>query len=66
MLPHFIPSIPGILGVEGVSMGSKHMKGSKNAIYQDKTKPANFRGNPLCQTTKPHLNNSLTVKNDEK
>ena len=30
-------------------------KVQKNAIYWDKTKPANFRGNPLCQATKRHL-----------
>ena len=28
----------------------------KNAIYWDKTKRANFRGNPLCQDTRRHLN----------
>ena len=33
-------------------------KVQKNAIYQDKTKAANVRGNPLCQATKQHLNNS--------
>ena len=30
----------------------------KNAVYWDKTQPAHFRGNPLCQATKQHLNNS--------
>ena len=30
------------------------------------TQSAHFRGNPLCQATKRHLNNSQTVKNDEK
>ena len=30
----------------------------KNAIYYDKTQHANFRGNPLYQVTKRHLNNS--------
>ena len=29
-----------------------------NAIYQDKTQHANFRGNPLYKATKPHLNNN--------
>ena len=40
-------------------------KGQKNAVYQDKTQHANFRGNPLYQATKRHLNNSYTVKNDD-
>ena len=39
-------------------------KVQKNVIYY-KTKPANFGGNPLCQATKRHLNNSETGKNDE-
>ena len=30
----------------------------KNAIYEDKTQHANFRGNSLYQATKRHLNNS--------
>ena len=37
-----------------------------NAIYQDETQHANFLGNPLYQATKRHLNNSTTVKIDEK
>ena len=41
-------------------------KVQKNAFYLDKTQPAHFWGNPLCQATKRHLNNSLTVKNDLK
>ena len=36
-------------------------------IYYDTyTQYAHFRGNPLRQATKRHLNNSYTVKNDEK
>ena len=30
------------------------------------TQSANFQGNPLCWATKQLLNNSETVKNDEK
>ena len=30
----------------------------KNAIYEDKTQHANFRGNSLYQATKRHLKNS--------
>ena len=43
-------------------------KVQKNAVYWDKTQPANFRSNPLYQLKlqKRHLNNSKTVKNDEK
>ena len=36
----------------------KHKKVQKNAIYWDKTQQANFRGNPICQAAKRHLNNS--------
>ena len=28
------------------------------AVYQDKTQHANFRGNPLYQDTKRHLNSN--------
>ena len=41
--------------------GPKHIKGSKERLFirtQTDTQSANFRGNPLCQTTKRHLNNS--------
>ena len=39
----------------------------RTLIYYDTdTQYANFRGNPLRQATKRHLNNSKTVKNDEK
>ena len=34
--------------------------------YDTDTQYANFRGNALRQATKRHLNNSETVKNDEK
>ena len=34
--------------------------------FNTDTQYANFRGNPFCQTTKRHLNNRETVKNDEK
>jgi len=35
--------------------GPKHIKGSKERyIHQDKTKPANVWGNPLCHATKLH------------
>ena len=37
---------------------SKHTKASKNTVYQNKTQPANFRGYPLYQATKRHLNSS--------
>ena len=33
-------------------------KVKKNAVYYDKTQHANFRGKPLFQATKQHLNNS--------
>ena len=33
-------------------------KVQQNAIYWDKTKLANFRGNPLYQATKRLLNNT--------
>ena len=36
----------------------------KIAIYDGKTQHANFRGKPLFQTTKQHINNSKTVKNE--
>ena len=36
----------------------------KIAIYDGKTQQANFRGKPLFQTTKQHINNSKTVKNE--
>ena len=39
-------------------------KVEKNAIYQDKSQHANFRGNPLYQAMKRHLNNSQTVNNE--
>ena len=35
-------------------------------FFKDKTQHANFFGYPLYQPTKRHLNNSWTVKNDEK
>ena len=43
-------------------------KGFKRTLiyYDPDTQSANFRGNPLRQATKGHLNNSSTVKNDEK
>ena len=31
----------------------------KNVIYLDKTKPANIRGDPLCQATKATLRQQL-------
>ena len=37
---------------------SNTTKVQKNAICEDKTQYANFRGNPLYQATKRHLNNS--------
>ena len=38
---------------------SKHTKGSKERpFYWDKTQPVKFLGNPLCQATKRHLNDS--------
>ena len=39
----------------------------RTLIYFDTdTQYANFWGNPLCQATKRHLNNSERVKNNEK
>ena len=35
-------------------------------IREKKAQYANFRGNPLYQAAKRHLNKNLTVKNDEK
>ena len=32
-------------------MGSKHVKFKKSAIYWDKTRHANFRGNPFYQAS---------------
>ena len=41
--------------------------GQKNAVYTKLCQQyANFQGNPLSQATKQHLNNSDTVKNDNK
>ena len=37
---------------------SNTQKVQKNVIYLDKTQLASFRGNPLCQATERHLNNS--------
>ena len=34
--------------------------------FNTDTQYANFRGNPLYQTTKRHLDKRYTVKNDEK
>ena len=34
---------------------SKHTKIQKNAVYEDKTQHAIYRGNPLYQATKRHL-----------
>ena len=42
-----------------LKQASKTEEVQKNADYQDKTQRANFRGNPLYQATKRHLNNSL-------
>ena len=36
----------------------KHIKGSKERYLLGQDKTSNFRGNPLCQATKRHLNNS--------
>ena len=41
-------------------------KVQRSAVYSDKTQHVNFQGNALYQATKRHLNNSWTVKNDEK
>ena len=35
---------------------SNTWKVQKNAIYWDKTQPAHFRSNPLCQAANQHLN----------
>ena len=44
-----------------------HERFKRTFIYYDiDTQSAHFRGNPLRQATKRHLNNSSTVKNDEK
>ena len=44
-----------------------HKRLKRMLIYYDaNTRSANFQGNPLCQATKWHLNNSLVVKNNEK
>ena len=46
---------------------SKHKKVQTNAyLFNTDTQYANFRGNPLYQATKRHLNNRWTLKNDEK
>ena len=42
-----------------LKQASKTEEVQKNADYQDKTQRANFRGNPLYQATKRHLNSSL-------
>ena len=42
-----------------------HKRFRKMLIYYDIDK-TNFRGNPICQATKQHLNNSQMVKNAEK
>ena len=45
----------------------KHKRFKRTLIYYDiDTHYANFEGNPLLQATKRHLNNSETVKNNEK
>ena len=56
------------LKVKKTSLWSKHIKGSKEHLFiRTTTQYANFRGNPLCQAPKFHLNDSETVKkNDEK
>ena len=42
-------------------------KGSNEGLFiLTRTQYAYFRGNPLDQATKRHLNNRQTVKNDEK
>ena len=43
-----------------------HERFKRTFIYYDiDTQSAHFRGDPLRQATKGHLNNSSTVKNDE-
>ena len=37
---------------------SSQKKIQKNAVYWDKTNPANCRSSPVCQATKRYLNNS--------
>ena len=39
------------VAVFSLSIGSKHVKGSKATIYWDTAKPAKSGGNPLCQAT---------------
>ena len=37
----------------------RHIKGSKERLFiRTKTQSANFGGNPVCQASKQHLNNS--------
>ena len=51
------------LKVKKTSLWSKHIKGSKEHLFiRTTTQYANFRGNPLCQAPKFHLNDSETVK----
>ena len=49
------------------SSGYKHIKDSKNAyLLWHRQHEANFQGNPILQATKRYLNNSETVKKNEK
>ena len=41
---------------------SKHIKGLKERYFLGQRQSGNFRGNPLCQATKRHLNNRYMVK----
>ena len=43
-----------------------HKRFKRTLIYYDRQHGPNFQGNPLLQATKQHLNNSETVKNNEK
>ena len=51
------------LKVKKTSLWSKCIKGSKERLFvRTTTRSVNFRGNPLCQATKWHLNNNEMVK----
>ena len=50
----------------GIQTHERLKNKTKNAVYQDKTQHANFRGNSLYQATKRHLNNSKRKKEKEK
>ena len=43
-----------------------HERLERMLFIRTKTQHANFRGNPIYQATKRHLNNSYTMKDDEK